>query len=138
MVRKRIGMAAKQISKKSIDNKRFFLSTVVFVILFLAALVVYSMFTNSQNGNSGFASTIRTGLQDLGNIGQGQQVITTPLNKRCNTDSDCVLYDQSSDCGCYSKDALPTPTGEDCTSLLPASCACLDGACYGVFSFGTG
>ena len=133
MVQKRIGMAAKQISKKAIDNKRFFLATIVFVILFLGAFAVYSMYTNSQSGNSGnsgFINTVRSGLQ-------GQQVITTPLNKKCSTDSDCVLYDQTSNCGCYNKGALPTPTGEDCDSVVPNSCACLDGACFGVFSFGT-
>jgi len=126
MVRKKIRTA----SKKAIDNKKFLFTTAVFVIIFLGALIVYSMYTGGQSGDGGFANRIISGLQ-------GQQAATTPLNKKCTTDSDCVLYDQTRNCGCYNKDALPEPTGEECDSLMPTACACLDDGCYGVFRFGT-
>jgi len=60
---------------------------------------------------------------------------TPEASKECVNDQDCVLFGESGDCncGCYNKDYLPSSTGGDCFCLLPASCACVDGQCEGVF-----
>jgi len=55
--------------------------------------------------------------------------------KECVDDDACIVFGEDGDCncGCYSKDHLPSGTGGECFCAAPDSCECVDGKCEGVF-----
>jgi|AntAceMinimDraft_4_1070372.scaffolds.fasta_scaffold00204_8 hypothetical protein len=62
---------------------------------------------------------------------EGEQDIT----EECTDDDSCVVFGETGDCncGCYSKDNLPTETGGECFCAAPDSCKCIDNKCEGIF-----
>ena len=53
----------------------------------------------------------------------------------CKIDSDCVVFGKTGDCncGCFSKNSLPTPIPGECFCEAPIDCLCQDGKCVGVY-----
>ncbi len=58
-----------------------------------------------------------------------------PESGSCQKDNDCVIFGKTGDCncGCYSKNNLPTSTGGECFCLAPTDCRCVEGKCKSFF-----
>ena len=82
----------------------------IFTILAVAIIVCYAIYESSES-------------------------IVEENNKYCVVDTDCVVFEEPGDCncGCHSKNHVPSLTGEECLCSAPSSCECVKGICEGIF-----
>lgn len=112
--------------------------------IFIIAIILIIVFTgiflfNYFNIDKSVACTAEAKLcpdgSAVGRTGPDCEFEACPVSKKCEENSDCIVFGKTGDCncGCYNKQALPQNSGGECFCAAPTSCECVDEICEGVF-----